>query len=130
MNEHDQSGKFADKSAKIASEMLAKGKTVVEQSTQAVEQSYSVTVENFRAFNVKMLDIARTNADASFDFALQIATAKTPSDIIELWPAHARKQFEMLSEQSKELAVLGQKMAEESAAPIARSVNQVFKMAS
>jgi phasin len=130
MNEQDQNRRFADKSAKLANETFAKGKVAVEQSAQAVEQSYSVAVDNFRAFHVKMLDMARANADAAFDFAHQIATAKTPSDIIELWPVHARKQFEMLTEQSKELTALGQKMAGESAAPIARSVNQVFKMAS
>jgi len=36
----------------------------------------------------------------------------------------------MLSEQTKELTALGQKIAGESAAPLAHSVNQVFKMAS
>jgi hypothetical protein len=77
-----------------------------------------------------MIDMARANADATFDLALQIATAKTPSDIVELWPEYTRKQFEMLSEQAKELTALGQKIAGESAAPIARSVNQVFKTAS
>jgi hypothetical protein len=36
----------------------------------------------------------------------------------------------MVSEQTKELTVLGQKIAGESAEPIARSFNQVFKKAS
>ena len=58
------------------------------------------------------------------------ATAKAPSDIVELWTTHARKQFEMLSEQTKELTALGQKMAGESAEPITRSINQAFKNAS
>jgi phasin len=130
MSEHDQSRKFTDKSAAIANETLEKGKAAAKQSARAVEQSYSVTVENIRAFNVKMINMARSNAEAAFDFALQIATAKSPSDIIELWTTHARKQFEMLSEQTKELTALGQKMAGESAGPIARSVNQAFKKAS
>jgi hypothetical protein len=47
-----------------------------------------------------------------------------------MWTTHARKQFETLSEQTKELTALGQKMAGESAEPIARSVNQAFKKAS
>ncbi|MGB6417880.1 MAG: phasin family protein [Pseudolabrys sp.] len=130
MSEYEQSKKFADRSAKIANETLAKGKAVAEQSAEAVQQSYSVAVENVRAFNVKMIDMARANADAAFDFALQIATAKTPSDIVELWTTHARKHFEMLSEQTKELTALGQKMAGESAEPISRSVNQAFRKAS
>jgi uncharacterized protein YbjT (DUF2867 family) len=48
------------------------------------------------------------------------AIAKAPSDIVELWAMHARKQFEMLSEQTKELTALAQKMAGESAEPITR----------
>ena len=122
-SEHDQSRKFIDKSATLANETLEKGKA-------AVEQSYSAAVENVRDFNVKMIDAARANAEAIFDFAHQMATAKSPSDFAELWTAHARKQFEMLSEQTKELTALGQKMAGESAEPFARSVNQVFKKAS
>jgi len=129
MSEYDQSRKFAGKSAAIANETLEKGKAAAEQSARAVEQSYTVTVDNIRAFNVKMIDMARANAEAGFDFALQIATAKAPSDIVELWTTHARKQFEVLGEQAKELTALGQKMAGESAEPIARSVNQVFKKA-
>jgi phasin len=122
-SEHDQSKKFADKGAAFANETLEKGKA-------AVEQSYAATVENIRDFNVKMIGAARANAEAGFDFALQVATAKSPSDIVELWTAHGRKQFEMLSEQSKELTEIGQKIAGESAEPFARGVNQAFKKAS
>jgi hypothetical protein len=57
-------------------------------------------------------------------------TSTVPSAaIVELWTTHARKQFEMLSEQTKELIALGQKMAED-AEPITRSINQTFKNAS
>jgi len=130
MSEHDQSRKFADKSAAVASETLAKGKAAVEQSARAVEQSYSATVENVRDFNLKMIDMAQANSEAVFNFARQLATAKQPTDFVELWTAHAKKQFETLSEQTKELSALGQKIAGESAAPLARGVNQAFKKAS
>ena len=62
MSEHDQSRKFADKTATIANETLEKGKAAAEQSAQPVEKSYSVTVENIRTLNVKMIEMARTNA--------------------------------------------------------------------
>ena len=127
MSEYDQSRKFADKSAAIAKETLEKGKATAEQSARAVEQSYSVTVENIRDFNVKMIDMAHANMEALFGFARQLATAKAPSEIMELWTAHARKQYETLTEQTKELTALGQKMAGESAEPIARSINQPLK---
>jgi len=126
----DQTRKFADKSATIASETLEKGKAAAEQSARAVQQSYSATVENVRDFNVKMIDMAQANAEAVFDLARQLATSKEPSAIVELWTAHAKKQFEMLSEQTKELSALGQKIASESAEPLTRGVNQAFKKAS
>lgn len=119
MSEYDEGRNFANKSAAVANETLEK-----------VEQSAGVTAENIRALNVKMIDMACANAEATFDLAFQIATAKTPSDIIELWSRHARKQFELLGEQTKELTALGQKMASQSVEPIARSVNQAFKKAS
>jgi phasin len=83
-----------------------------------------------RDYNLKMIDMARANTEGVFEFARQLATAKSPSDMVELWTSHARKQFEILSEQIKELTALGQKMASESAEPIARGVGQVFKKAS
>ena len=122
-SEHDQSRKPADKIAAFGSEALEKGKA-------AVEQSYSAAAENVRAFNVKMIEMARVNAEAVFDFAHQIASAKAPNDIVGLWTAHAHKQFETLTEQTKELTALGQKMAGDSAGPLQQSVNQAFKKAS
>jgi hypothetical protein len=77
-----------------------------------------------------MIDMARANVEAVLDLSQQIATAKAPSDVVELWTAHAHKQFEMLSEQSKEPAALAQKMAGESAETITRSFNQIFQKAS
>jgi hypothetical protein len=123
MSEHDQTRKFSDKSASNASETFEKGRA-------AVEQNQAVAVENIRTFNVRMIDMARINTEAAFDFAHESASAKAPADIVELWTAHAHKQFETLSEQLKELTALGQKMAGESAAPLVRSVNQAFKKAS
>jgi hypothetical protein len=122
-SEHDQTRKFTDKSASIATETFEKGKA-------AMEQSFSATIENMRDFNLKLLDAARANADAVFDFARQVATVKEPSDLAGLWTTHAQKQFEMLSEQSKELAAFGQKIAGASVGPLASTVNQGFKKAS
>jgi hypothetical protein len=74
--------------------------------------------------------MAQANAEAVFEFARQLAAVKKPSDMVELWTARARKQFETLTEQTKELSTLGQKIAGESAEPITRGVNQAFKKAS
>jgi hypothetical protein len=80
-----------------------------------VEQSYSATVENMRDYNLKMIDMARTNTEGVFEFARQLTTAKSPPEMVELWTSHARKQFELLSGELSEQTALGQKMAKESA---------------
>src|SRR4029077_7050422 len=98
--------------------------------TNNQDQNISVTVESIRDFNVKMIDMAQANAEAVFECARQLAVAKQPSDMVELWTAHAKKQFETLTEQTKHLSALEKKSAGESAEPITRGVNQAFKKAS
>jgi phasin len=116
----------SSKSAAIASEVVEKCKATAERSALALEQSYSTAVENMREYNLKVIDMARANVEAVFEIARQLSAAKTPPDMIELWTSHTRKQFERLSEQTKEFTVLGQKMVGESTEPIRRSVNQAF----
>ena len=53
-------------------------------------------------------------------------TAKSPSEVIELSSAHARKQFESLTAQSKELGALAQKVANETAEPIKSGMNKAL----
>jgi phasin len=112
------------------SEFEQKGKATAEKSAQAIGQSYSATAENMRDYSVKMINMAQANTEAAFEFARQLASARAPSDFAEVWTAHARKQFEMLSEQARELSAFGQKLASESAEPIARNVKQAFDKAS
>ena len=52
------------------------------------------------------------------------------SEAVELWSSYARRQFETLTDQSKELTALGQKIATSSAEPITRSFGQALKGAS
>ena len=71
--------------------------------------------------------MAHANAMAALDFARQISTASGPSQAVELWSTYTRKQFETLTDQSKELAALGQKIATSSAEPITRSLAQTMR---
>lgn len=112
------------------SESNQKIKATAEKAAQAVEQSYSATTDNMRDYSIKMINMAQANTEAVFEFARQLASAKAPSDFAEVWTTHARKQYEMLSQQTKELTTLGQKMAGESGEPIARNVKQAFDKAS
>jgi Phasin protein. len=56
-------------------------------------------------------------------------SAKTPSQAMELWSAHTKKQVETLAAQAKELAELAQKIATETAEPIKTGASKLFKPA-
>lgn len=126
MSDMDQGRKFAERSAKVARETIERGKEAAEEATRNAEQGYAATVANIRDWNVKLIDMAQANAGAVFDLARQMASVQAPSDMAGVWSEHARKQFEMLSAQTNELAVIGQKIATSSTEPFARNFGQVF----
>jgi hypothetical protein len=51
---------------------------------QAFEQTYSAMIEQMRDYNLKMIDIAQANTAGVFEFARQLSTAKSSSDLFEL----------------------------------------------
>ena len=56
-------------------------------------------VERMRDYNLKMIDRPQANTVGVFEFARQLSTAKSSSDLVELWTTHAKKQTAMLNEQ-------------------------------
>jgi hypothetical protein len=126
MPEFDEASKTAQK----ARDAMERGQRAAEQvageSLRGAEQSYSAAFENIRDLNVKLIEIARANADAVCDLARDIATAKAPSEVLGVWMDHAQKQFKVASQHANDLAGLGQKLATESTAPMTRSVQRAF----
>ncbi len=74
-----------------------------------------------------MIEIARANTNAAFDFVEQLFGVKSPSELVELTTAHSRAQFETVTAQGKELAALAQKVATETAEPIKSGVEKAMK---
>lgn len=123
MNDHDDIGR---KTAQKARETMERGRQTAEESARAVEQSYSAAFENVRELNFKLIDIAQANAEAICNFARDMATVKAPSDMLEVWMDHSRKQFERVTKHAGDLASLGQKMASEGTTPMMHTVQQAF----
>ena len=73
--------------------------------------------------------VAVSNTTASLDFAQELLGIKSPSEAVELWTSHAKKQFEAITAQAKELAELGQKVAAETVEPIKANASKLFKPA-
>jgi hypothetical protein len=71
----------------------------------------------------------KANTSTALDFAQVLLSVKSPSEAMELWTSHARKQYETLAAQAKELAELSQKVATETVEPIKASASKLYKPA-
>jgi phasin len=117
---------FAERGVAQAKDTYEKMKAAAEEATDVLETTYSTATKGASDYGLKVIEAARVNTNAAFDFAGELITAKTLSEVIELSSAHARKQFEALTEQSKELSALAQKVATETVEPIKSGVNRAF----
>ena len=111
MNKFEQPTRLADKSTKVARETIERGIRSAEEATKGVKLTLLSSFAGMREFNTKLIDIAHENANEVFDFAHEIASVQSPTDLIAIWSAHAKRQFEIMTKQSQELTELGQKLA-------------------
>src|SRR5882672_8553786 len=118
---------LAEKSVSQAKETYEKMKSAAEEATDVLEDTYATATKGASDYGLKVIEAARANTNAAFDFATQIMTVKSLSEMVELSTAHTRKQFETFTGQSKELAAIAQKVATESAEPVKESWGKAFK---
>ena len=118
---------FAEKSVSQAKETYERMKSAAEEATDVLEDTYATASKGASDYGLKVIEAARVNTNANFDFLGQLLTLKSYSEFVELSTAHARKQFEAVTEQTKELTAAAQKLAAETAEPIKSGVTKAFK---
>jgi phasin len=118
---------IAEKGVAQAKDNYDKLKAAAEEATDVLEETYANVAKGATEYGLKMIEAARANTNAAFDFVSELMAVKSPSELIELSTAHARKQFESMTAQSKELTALAQKLATESAEPLKTGVSNAFK---
>src|SRR6202034_335298 len=117
---------FAERGVAQCKDPYEKMKAAAEEATDVLETTYSTASKGTSEYGLKVIEAARMNTNAAFDFFGELITAKSLSEVIELSSTHTRKQFETLTEQSKELGALVQKVATETAEPIKSGMNKAF----
>jgi phasin len=120
---------FAEKGLSQAKDNYAKMKTAAEEATTILETSYANASKGAADYGLKMVEMARTNSNATFDFATELLGARTFAQVVEISTAHTRKQIEALTEQVKELSTLAQKVATHTAEPIKDGFTSMVKKA-
>ena len=96
------------------------------EATALIKDSYSTAIKGAQDYNTKFIEFAQNNTKAAFDFVQKLSGVKSPSDFIELSTDHSRKQFETLTEQTKELAALAQKVALATVEPLKTGVTKAY----
>jgi len=111
----------ANKGAAYAKDTYAKTQAAAGETTKIMQQTYFAASKGAADFNVHLLDIAQENMNAAFAFARQLTRVTSPAQFFELSAAHARKQYETLTEQTQRLTSLAQKATTETAQPLSGS---------
>jgi phasin len=125
----EQMRALAEKGVSQARDNYAKFKDVAESHNSAIEAVFASASKGASEYSAKLMEMMKANTTANLDFAQELIGVKTPSEALELWTAHAKKQFETFTAYSKELAELSQKVASETVEPIKTSASKLFKPA-
>ncbi len=120
---------MTEKGVAHAKDSYAKAKVASEEAADLLENTYATVAKGATDYNLKLIEIARTNTRAAFDYAHELWSVKSPSEFIELATAHMRKQFDIASAQNKELCALAQEIATEAAGTIQTGVSKAFNKA-
>jgi phasin len=99
------------------------------EAADLIKNSYWTAVKGVEDYNSKFIEFARANTNATFDFVQKMSGVKSPTEFVELWTDHARKQVETLTEQTKELAALANKTTLASTESLKTGVTDALKRA-
>jgi phasin len=116
----------AEKGSAQAKETFEKMSATTSEATGLIKNSCSTAVKGAQDYSNKLLQFAQANTNVAFDFAQRLLGVKSPSEFVELATEHARRQFESLTEQTRELAALGQKVAFTTTEPLKTGITKTF----
>jgi phasin len=120
---------FAEKGVSQARDSYAKFKDAAETHNGTIEAVFTTASKGASEYSAKLMEIMKANSTATLDFAQELIGVKSPTEAIELWTSHAKKQFEAFTANAKELATLSQKVATETVEPIKTGASKLFKPA-
>ena len=116
----------AENGSAQAKEAFEKMSAATAEATALIKNCYSTAVKGAQEYNTKVIEFANANTEAAFAFAQKLSGVKSPTEFIEFSTDHSRKQFETLTEQTKELAALAQNVTLAAAEPLKTGVTKAF----
>jgi phasin len=121
---------FAEKSVDQTKEFYERMRLGTEEASGLLESTFKTASTGAAEFNRKIIENARSNSNAAFDLAVALLEAKSASEAIEVSTTHARKQFELVADQIKELSAIAQKVTTETTQPVRAGIDKALKRVS
>jgi phasin len=125
----EQMRAFAEKGVSQARDNYAKFKDAAETHNGTIEAVFSAYASGAKEYSAKVMEMMKEAASANLDLAQALIAVKSPSEALELWTSHAKKQFEAFTTNTKELAELTKKVATDTAEPIKAGASKLFQPA-
>lgn len=120
-----------DNLRKAASKTIEQGRVAFErmkeasdEATHTIEASLAASSKGAAELASKALEVAKFNANATFDHLKALASAKTLADAVSMHGQFIRTQSEAAVSQAKEFAELARKAATDAAAPIQAQIKK------
>lgn len=101
-------------------------KAATDEATNLFQHTYTAAAKGVAEYNLKVIEMARINTNAAFEYAQELIEAKSPSEFVELSSARTRKHFETMTTQTKELVTLARKVAIETGEPLKIGITGAF----
>ena len=108
---------FAEQGLTQTRDAYARLKAAAEETTDILEESFETTRDNVREVQFKALDVAKENADATFELVRKMLTVTSVADAVQLQTAFARERFEAFVDYSKDVQATWTKVGTEAAKP-------------
>src|SRR6201981_3551641 len=83
---------FAEKGVSQARDNYAKFKDAAESHNGTIEAVFHSASQGASAYSAKVMEFLKANTTSHLDFAQELLGVKSPSEAMELYTAHTRKQ--------------------------------------
>ncbi len=105
---------------------LASGHARKPAEPAASNPDISAAAKAAEEYRTRVFEFMKANMNATLEYALRLASVKSPSEFIELSTSHARKQFESVTVQTRELGEIAQKLASCNNERLAEGLSKMF----
>ena len=108
---------FAERGLDQTREAYGQFKTAAEEAAGLIEETTSKAADTATDMNLKAIDFAKSNVDATFELTRKLLKTRDINEAIELQVEFARKQVEAYNAQAKDMTTFATKAVQDATEP-------------